>query len=215
MSQNLGLDFTQGVDIVASNNDGTTTTVTPNMSIQTSDGTFWEYSDDNWRAYKPQSDMSYFEGGLTASSSPSGTGDAYLWEKAGNYYNWYSTTAGSGWVDMNANEASSSICPKGWMLPKYEGNKSFNNLFETTYNLSGSTGAAKLRTDPFNFTLAGGYAYNGTGMVDRGVYGNYWTSTMHIATSFHVGYFYFSTSEIVSQDYDNNGLGLSVRCVAI
>ncbi|MBR2836834.1 InlB B-repeat-containing protein [Candidatus Saccharibacteria bacterium] len=51
---------------------------------------------------------------------PSSTSDVYSY---GNYYNWYSATAGNGTFSSDpsgntaTNTASGSICPKGWRLP--------------------------------------------------------------------------------------------------
>jgi len=48
-------------------------------------------------------------------------------ERAGNLYNYSMATAGSGMSIISGN-ASDSICPKGWILPKRDNEYSFHNL---------------------------------------------------------------------------------------
>ncbi len=214
MSQNLALDLTANTAIVASNNDGTTKTVTPNNTTQTTTGTTWEQADDNWRSYKPQAAESYYQAGTTKASSPSDTGDAYDWEKAGNYYNWYAATAGTGTSALVSAEADSSICPKGWRLSSETGDKSFLNLITTTYGLANSSeGSLALRANPLNFNLSGGYDYSRAAMSGQGLYGYYWSSSAYAAKSAYS--MHFRTSSVLQQVGSIKGYGYSVRCVAI
>ena len=215
MSQSLALDLTANTAIVASNNDGTTKTVTPNNTTQTTTGTTWAQADNNWRSYKPQTAESYYQAGITKASSASGTGDAYDWEKAGNYYNWYAATAGTGTSSMASAEAGSSICPKGWRLPSNTGNKSYYNLVTTAYGLASSAaGSTALRVDPLNFNLSGGYHYSSAAMSYQGSSGHYWSSSAY-STATNAYYLHFNASVIRPQYGSNKGLGFSVRCVAI
>lgn len=222
MSQSLALDLTANTAIVASNNDGTTKTVTPNSTTQTTTGTIWAQSDDNWRSYKPQAAESYYQAGTTKASSPSDTGDAYDWEKAGNYYNWYAATAGTGTSALVSAEAGSSICPKGWRLPSNTGDKSFLNLITTTYGLaSSSEGSLALRANPLNFNLSGFFDnFNMAGrqsaatMFRQGTGGFYWSSSAYsdVSRAYNLA---FSTLDITPQNNYYGGRGFSVRCVAI
>ena len=216
MSQNLALDLTKNVTIVASTTSGDTISVTPNYTTQTTTGTTWAQADNNWRSYHPQSSESYYRAGTTKSSSPTGSGDTYLWEKAGNYYNWYAATAGTGTASMTSGDASASICPKGWRLPSNSGTKSYYNLITTTYGLaSSSAGSTSLRADPLNFLLTGYYYYSNGAMTRQGAGGYYWSSTAR-SPSTSAYQLNFSTSSISTQNTDGNkGSTDMVRCVAI
>jgi uncharacterized protein (TIGR02145 family) len=222
MSQNLAFDLTAGTPFIASNNDGTTTIVTPDTSTQTATGTDWSQSYDAWHSYKAQANEAYYKGGTTKSSTPTDDSVEYDWEKAGNYYNWYTATAGSGTHAVMGAEASSSICPKGWRLPKEAGRrlpKNYSNLIEEEYFMRSSyDSAVKLRSDPFNF-LQSGY-YNNSRMQDQSTTGAYWSSMAsepygdewdgENAYSFEVKFTsFYPTSG--PQKYQGN----SVRCVSI
>jgi uncharacterized protein (TIGR02145 family) len=217
MSQSLALDLTANEPIIASNNDGTTTTVTPNNTTQTTTGITWAQADNNWRSYKPQASANeiYYQSGTTKSSSPSGSGATYDWEKAGNYYNWYAATAGTGASSMTGSDATASICPKGWRLPSNSGIKSYYNLITTTYGLaSSSDGSLALRANPLNFNLSGYYAYYNGAMRGQGSYGYYWSGTAYSSATDAYDLL-FNTSSIYPQGSFGQGYGFSVRCVAI
>ena len=214
MSQNLALDLTADTAIVISNNDGTTGTWTPTNSTQTTTGITWEQPGTSARSYKPQSGEDYYQAGTTMAGSPSDTGDAYDWEKTGNYYNWYAATAGTGTSTLRSTEAGSSICPKGWRLPPRASNKSFTNLITNTYGLAGAEEETfAIRANPLNFTLSGTYSYNSRGMYSQGVSGFYWSSSADsYATRAYS--FFFATFTISPNAGANKGSGYSVRCVA-
>ena len=46
-----------------------------------------------------------------------GNTDHNQWYSYGNYYNWYSATAGEGLASMSNADVDDSICPKGWSMP--------------------------------------------------------------------------------------------------
>ena len=52
---------------------------------------------------------------------PEESGDHSQWYGYGNYYNWYSATAGRGTYNVSSGNATGDICPLGWHLP-YGGN---------------------------------------------------------------------------------------------
>ena len=216
MSQSLALDLTSGTAITASTTSGGTVSKTPNNTTQTSTGTTWAQADNNWRSYKPQSSEAYYRAGTTKSSSATGSGDTYLWESAGNYYNWYAATAGTGTSSMTSSDATASICPKGWRLPPNStASKSYYYLITTTYGLASSAaGSTSLRADPLNFNLSGDYDYSSGAMGGQGSGGVYWSSTAYSSAT--VAYnLYFNTSYIYPQNYGYKGHGFSVRCVAL
>ena len=217
MSQSLALDLTANTAIVASTTAGGTISVTPNNTTQTTTGATWAHVDDNWHSYKPQAseNETYYQSGTTKSSFPTGSGVAYDWEKAGNYYNWYAATAGTGTSAMTGSDATASICPKGWRLPSNSGIKSYYNLITITYGLaSSSDGSLALRANPLNFNLSGYYRYNDGVINARGSRGVYWSSTAYSSatSAYHLNFY---TSFIYLHGHTYKGYGFSVRCVAI
>ena len=217
MSQSLALDLTANTSVVTSTTSGGTSTFTPTNSTQTSTGTTWAQNGGNVaRSYHPQSSEAYYRAGTTKSSSPTGSGDTYLWEKAGNYYNWYTATGGTGTSTMTSSDATASICPKGWRLPPNgTASKSYYYLITTTYGLaSSSAGSTSLRAAPLNFNLSGYYHYSSGAMLGQGSYGFYWSSTAYSSAN-NAYYLYFTTSSFYPQNYSRKGHGFSVRCVAL
>ena len=226
MSQNLAIDLAAGEQVVVSNNDGTTSYATPDNSTQTAVGVKWSKADNKWRSYKAQELEAYYVGGTTKSSAPTASGDAYLWEKAGNYYNWYAATGGTGTATMAAGDATSSICPKGWRLPTSAGTKSLQNLFATAYGLDLLTAEAgtAFHSDPLNFIFAGGYNYSRKYLDHQEENGFYWMSTSAPEYNDETGevtntdsaYRMSSKSTYIKpQGTYHKGYGFPVRCVSI
>ena len=158
----------------------------------------------------------------------------------GNYYNWYSATAGRGTYGFSTNNNSTAgdLCPTNWRLPK-GGNKAriesnddneFWNLIVDTLNnrtnpanytstaspyYTGSAEAspvdALIRTWPNNFVHSG-YVVGGSLSV-RGSYGYYYSST---ATSYNYAYIlgFESTHVYPGSNYGNNKYyGRAIRCL--
>ena len=137
----------------------------------------------------------------------------------GNFYSWYTATAGSGTTQSNGTNVSESICPKGWILPQNaSGAGSFYTLYNTYYNspFLMTTVADKNSTVADRgpeFKLAG--YYNG-GVLSEGSGGVYWSRT---AYGSYGSYYYaynlnLSTSSVTPQSRNPQYLGLSVRCIA-
>lgn len=212
MSQNLAFDLTADTPFIASNIDGTTIEVTPDSTTQTTTGEDWSQETDVWHSYHPAADERYYQAGITKASTPSESGIEYDWEKTGNYYNWYTATAGTGTSAMTYGDASASICPKGWRIPAYSASnaRSFANLIgANTYALS----AAALRIDPMNFILSGIYLASSGNITNQGNNGYYWNS---IATSYPRATMFLSSRTTISLQQSNDRKnGLQVRCVAI
>ena len=158
----------------------------------------------------------------------------------GNYYNWYSATAGNGTYSFNTNNNSvgGDLCPTGWRLPKggdktritSNNDNEFWNLIVTGLNggtlpanydssttpyYNGSTEAGPidkaLRTYPNNF-LYSGYITNAS-LTNRGSYGFYWSSTASYSTYAHSLYF-FSTRVGPGTTRSIKYGGSAVRCIA-
>ena len=156
----------------------------------------------------------------------------------GNYYNWYSATAGNGKYGSSYGqgyESPGDICPAGWHLPK-GGNKSqestneFWQLIVTGLNgginpanydsstrpyytgtTEGTPVSNVLRSYPNNFVYSG--SVNGSSVFVRGSGGYYWSSS---AGSSLYAYFLYFDSDIVDPgtDSSNKYVGRMVRCVS-
>ncbi len=213
MVQNLALDLTVNEPVIVSNIDGTTTTATPGNTTQTTTGTIWKNDVDTWRSYKPQSSEAYFRNGITKSDSPSGDGVEYDWEKAGNYYNWYAATAGTGTSSMVGSEATASICPKGWRLPTSTGDKSYLNLF-SKYSITSSS-ASRTRQAPIFLLLTGFYRNTDGKMISQSVIGDYWSASAYSSDSTLAYTEHLQTSAVYNAQASNKTQGYSVRCIAI
>ena len=158
----------------------------------------------------------------------------------GNYYNWYSATAGRGTYGFSTNNNSTAgdLCPAGWKLPqggdktRIESNddNDFWNLVVDALNggtnpanyassitpyYYGSAEAgpvyALIRTWPNNF-LHSGYV-NGASLSSRGSYGGYWSSTA--GSSSNAYGLYFISTNVRSGTYNNYiYYGRSIRCIS-
>ena len=128
----------------------------------------------------------------------------------GAYYTWYTATAGTGTSSMTTQgqNASGSICPKGWKLPSSGSNS--NSDFQQLSKLY--TTGLKLAAAPANFTYAGLLNPGNGSLVNQGLGGYYWSSTVYSSTSAYNLHFLMGS---VSPDYHyNRPGGFSVRCIA-
>ena len=132
----------------------------------------------------------------------------------GNYYNWYSATAGNGTYNKSSISTSGDICPWGWHLPR-GGEKAeeisnefwvlivdginngvkpnnYNSTSAPFYNDSTEAGPVSraIRSFPNNFVFSG----NGSGasITNRDGYGLYWTSTADTSVFSHIAEFNFN-----------------------
>ena len=132
----------------------------------------------------------------------------------GNYYNWYSATAGHGTYSKTSGNAAGDICPAGWHLPT--GNTS--GEFSALDVAMGGTGASqstteasnRWRTYPNNFVYSG--SVYGSSVNRRSSSGVYWSSSANISTYAYYLYFVSSfvdpgTSSLIKYN------GWMVRCV--
>ena len=103
----------------------------------------------------------------------------------GNYYNWYSATAGHGKYDSSYGSeytAPGDICPAGWHLPT---GGSASAEFGALDVAMGGTGTEQSTTEasnrwrsyPNNFVYSG-YVY-GSSVYDRNSRGSYWSSSAY------------------------------------
>ncbi len=154
--------------------------------------------------------------------------------KYGAYYSWCAATAGTclqgAYVDIipNSNNignagnvanttivpanqnATSSICPKGWQLP-ISGSTTTNKSYKKLLNgLSGSAGSTTMRGAPYNFVYGGDVT--NSSLYNAGSDGLYWSSAAFSATNAY--YLYFNSSNVYPSVSNARYYGLSVRCVA-
>ncbi|MBR3246728.1 InlB B-repeat-containing protein, partial [Candidatus Saccharibacteria bacterium] len=137
----------------------------------------------------------------------------------GNYYNWYSATAGHGkhTIDSTQYIAPGDICPAGWHLPT---GGSASAEFGALDVAMGGTGAYqstaeasnRWRTYPNNFVYSG--TVRGSSVAFRNSEGYYWSSSATF-NGFGVYHLRLGSSTVypVSDDY-NKRYGRMVRCVA-
>ncbi len=123
----------------------------------------------------------------------------------GNWYNWYTATAGTGTSSIISADAPSSICPKGWKLPDSTGNKSYQNL-ASTY---GATNLAKIQAEPLIFNPAGLYWNGATDWINQSGY--YWTASSNDASNAYR--FDFYSSEVRPRYAANKASGYNIRCI--
>lgn len=127
----------------------------------------------------------------------------------GNYYNWYSATAGNGIYEVSSGNTAGDICPAGWSLPTGGNGGQFAAL-NTAVNSGSTSDSTGLRVYPANFVYSG--YFGGSSALDRGSYGSYWSST---AFNSNYAYYLLFNSSLVGPGTGNRTkyLGSSVRCV--
>ena len=129
----------------------------------------------------------------------------------GNYYNWTAAVAmnDSSAYTTDQQDVNQSICPAGWRLPTYSGDKSYQNL-KDTQGLTAGTGGS-IQNNPTFFVY--GDAWEGKFGNYFGYIGNYWSSVVK-ANYLSYRLYFISHGDVRPRDYYYRGYGLSVRCVA-
>ncbi|MDO5451767.1 MAG: FISUMP domain-containing protein, partial [Candidatus Saccharibacteria bacterium] len=219
------------------NNDATNPTVTlkhnysdtetyTNLSATSSDATSW--CKTNSAACNDQSRLRTDNTANRVSYAMTDTMsiDANLYSY-GNYYNWYSATAGRGTYSTGSDVTTTGdLCPTGWHLPTGTGSGEFGllsnslggdkNASDVAQDMNTSTGPTavimqkRLRHFPNNF-LHSGYVV-GAPLLYRGSSGLYWSST---ARNGRYAYYLFFASSYVGPGTGNDFKyeGGSVRCL--
>ena len=132
----------------------------------------------------------------------------------GNHYTWNAATAGTGGADVVGEDATDSICPKGWELPTSNNSnhgsfQALTNAYSISDNAAGSTA---LVSAPLYFVRSGDV---GSGSLrfagDGGAY--------HSSTAYSRGTSddYFLSFDSRGVNPSSNGIryyGSSVRCLA-
>ena len=134
----------------------------------------------------------------------------------GNHYNWAAAVANDVNKPYNAKEygdMDTSICPKGWRLPKQgreeDGNKDSGDymILKREYSVPGSDKI--LTAAPIYFVRAG--YYNGGSMNSPGYGGYYWTSYDYGDSGFAVE---FTGSEASTTYNLSKNSFATIRCIA-
>ena len=129
---------------------------------------------------------------------------------AGVLYSYYAAIGGSSLV---SGTASGSICPKGWELPRANGDKSLQQLVVTTYG--GGSNVNIMRASPISIP-ASGMVVNGVYATTGGWGNNYSIHYTAQYTSATNAYVFIGSSGQVDPAYNHPiyYTGFSVRCVA-
>ena len=222
MTQNLDHDIVTTADFYTYANTDIGHGSTPNTSATwTASNATYATNDDSWEEsfYEPES---YDPGNIcwngTIASDWSGTLSTYAEAcgndkhyHIGNYYNWTAAVAtnDSSSYTTDQQDVDQSICPAGWRLPTYSGNKSYNNLVTQLSLTSRTSGNA--HNTPVYFVYGGSW-YGESSSV--GGMGGYWSS---IAGGNDYAYELFISyaGDMDPQNLATRGNGaISVRCVA-
>ena len=246
MIENLRLDNTASLTLANTNNplnDGTNVTLKHSYSDTDTHNTLSTSQDPAATAWCQSNSAScddqsmLFTGNTTNRASyetgATMTNSANIYSY-GNYYNWYSATAGRGTYSFstNNNSVAGDLCPAGWHLPI--GGRKANVDVSDFWKLSratigadpanfandnfyyrgtpeGTDASNKMRAYPNNFVYSGG-VYSGS-VDNRGSLSSYWSST---AGSSNNAYSLILDSSNVNPGTGNDLKygGRTVRCVA-
>ena len=149
---------------------------------------------------------------FTDNTAGSQASDIYSY---GNYYNWYTATAGIGTYSQASGNATGDICPNGWSLPTGNTGGQYSSLDsamgDTGSNQSAAEASNRWRTYPNDFLYSG--VWGGSGAVGRGIIGIHWSRTAYNGL---VAYALNFTSEGVDPDTGSNSknYGYTIRCLA-
>ena len=218
MTQNLDLDIKAGRTYTSADTDLANSTIgtswTPTASTSTT--TSWTSSDTAPESYDPGN--LYWNGNVTTSSGslsdrtttdPSATSGGTHYH-VGNYYNWTAAVAmsDSSSYTTDLQDVNQSICPAGWRLPTYSGDKSYQNLVNIQGLTAGTSG--NIQNTPTYFVYGG--VWDGSSYY-VGLNGSYWSSVVKSSSTSYLLYFY-ARGGLFPQSFGSRYLGLSLRCVA-
>lgn len=217
MTQNLDLDIEAGRTYTSADTDLANSTIgtswTPTVSTGTTSS--WASFNTTPSSYNP-GDL-YWNGNVTLSggnlsdrttTEPSATYGTHY--HVGNYYNWTAAVAmnDSSSYTTYLTDVNQSICPAGWRLPTYSGDKSYLNLKNTQGFTSGISG--NIQSAPTYFVYGGDRG----GSSNRvGSYGYYWSSVVVNSNSAHLLSFSAGGNLYPQNSFGRNS-GFSIRCVA-
>ena len=197
----------------------------PTLSATSSDATSWCttnsaacFDQSRLRTDSTASRVSY-----TNTQTMSTSANLYSY---GNYYNWYSVTAGNGTYSKSSGNTAGDLCPAGWHLPTGTGTGEFGVLSNslgglqsngTAQTMSSSTSPTvaimlkRIRHFPNNL-LYSGYV-NGASISNRGSNGSYWSSTANgISSAYNLAL--YSSNIYPGTNGSSKYTGRAARCIA-
>ena len=218
MTQNLDLDIVAGKTYTSADTDLANSTISTSWTptVSTSTTSSWTSSYTALSSYDPGN--LYWNGNVTTSggslsdrttTDPSATSGGTHYH-VGNYYGWAAAVAmnSSSSYIIDYTDVNQSICPAGWRLPTYSGDKSYLSLKNAQGFTSGTSG--NIQNTPTYFVY-GGYRDGSSGYVGCG--GGYWSSVVN--SSNNSCQLYFSANGgLYPQSTGYRGDGYSLRCVA-
>lgn len=229
MTENLKLDDTAIITTTNTNNPYTTNNEVAIRGNNSKIANHLSPSSNSWcRSYNNEScgNRSYLNddntniGGDGVIASYNGgeyqTGKDYQWYSYGNYYNWYSATAGNGVSYSTALREDGDICPAGWHVP-YGGelygntNGGFYYLNQQMGGDTGSKGSNNWRSFPNNFIKSGKF-FGYTSAYLRGEEGFYWSSNRNVSSNGNSYNFILFDNGLSLNDTSERAMGFSVRC---
>ena len=217
MTQNLDLDIEAGRTYTSADTDLANSTIgtswTPTVSTSTTSS--WTSSTTAPSSYDPGN--LYWNGNVTTSggslsdrttTDPSATSGGTHYH-VGNYYNWTAAVAMNDSSSYTTGlDVNQSICPAGWRLPTYSGDKSYQNLVNTQGLTSGTSG--NIQSSPTYFVYGGNWS-GSSRLV--GYYGYYWSSVV-TSSSYSYQLSFDAAGRLYPQGGGGRGSGHSLRCVA-
>lgn len=133
----------------------------------------------------------------------------------GNFYNWSAAVASNDTSAMKNEgaDAETSICPKGWRLPRGYQSANGNDFKNLNAAYNEDTGPDyPLIASPVFFTRSGQILYSAT-MNNPSNNGYYWSSTILGDTL--ADNFYFYSGMVYTSNFGNRASGFNIRCVAL
>ncbi|MBQ1373217.1 hypothetical protein IIY66_00220, partial [Candidatus Saccharibacteria bacterium] len=219
MTQNLDLDIESGRTYTSADTDLDNSTIgtswTPTVSTSTTSS--WTSSTTTPFSYDPGN--LYWNGNVTTTidgtlsdrttTDPSATSGGTHYH-VGNYYNWTAAVAmnDSSSYTTRYTDVNQSICPAGWRLPTYSGDKSYLSL-ENAQGLTAGT-SGNIQSAPTYFVYGGGWSGSS---LRVGYYGFYWSS---VVLNSYLAYrlSFNADGDLYPQSNVNRESGYSLRCVA-
>ena len=221
MSTNLQLDLTANEPLTNKLTDlNTKTSYTPDRTTQTTVPGGWptqniSYASYITLSYHPQGTLKYLQGGWTQSETPTQDTNEYLWERVGNYYNFFAATAGSATSSVTSTVVEDSICPKGWRLPlatRDTDKPSFYNFgIKSGITTNSSATVNNIVIGKYNYIMTGRF-FDHFGSIQVGDPTWYWSANANGADS--AFNFYIGTSMVDFQWNEVRSRGHQIRCVA-
>lgn len=138
----------------------------------------------------------------------------------GNYYTWTAAMANTTFYDSysgvnDSDTANTSICPKGWKLPKGNNQNNSNSFYYLNQRMgkyTDASGSKKFRSFPNNF-LYSGLVIENDSIKDRGFNSLSWSSSARTPNSAFNIYLY-PPRLYPGTDSSNKFRGFTIRCIA-